>query len=46
MVNVLNHANGFIVIDEKTDKLKGGDNVKFLPINWEFYTKNLREFCS
>ena len=44
MVNVLNNCNGFIVIDKDTNKLSKGESIKFLPINWEFYSENFKEF--
>jgi molybdopterin molybdotransferase len=43
MVNVLNHCNGFVVLK---NSVKAGDIVKFLPINWEFYSKEFKEFLS
>jgi len=46
MVNVLNHCNGFIIIDKEKDKLQKGDIVKFLPINFEFYYDEFEEFLS
>jgi molybdopterin molybdotransferase len=46
MVNVLNHCNGIIIIDEKTDELKIDDNVKFLPIRWSFMRESFEEFTS
>ena len=46
MVNVLNHCNGFIILDKDTSELKKGDIVKFLPINWEFYIDEFKEFLS
>ena len=33
MVNVLNHCNGFIIVDEKIEHLKKDEMVDFLPIN-------------
>jgi molybdopterin molybdotransferase len=45
-VNVLNHCNGMIIIDEKTDKLKKDDNVKFIPIRWNFLGDSFNEFTS
>ncbi len=46
MVNVLNHCNGLIIIDAKTDKLKIGECVKFLPMRWDFMRENFVEFTS
>ncbi len=46
MVNVLNHCNGLIIIDAKTDELKAEDNVKFLPIRWDFLREDFKEFTS
>ncbi len=46
MVNVLNHCNGLIVIDPKTDLLTQGDLVKFIPMRWEFLNKEFKEFLS
>ncbi len=33
MVNVLNHCNGFMIVDEKIEQLKKDEIVDFLPIN-------------
>jgi len=46
MVNVLNHCNGMIIIDAATDELKKDDNVKFLPMRWDFMRDNFLEFTS
>jgi len=46
MVNVLNHCNGMIIIDAKTDELKKDDNVKFLPMRWNFLRDDFLEFTS
>lgn len=46
MVNVLNHCNGLIIIAPKTDILKKGDYVKFLPMRWDFLEKDLEDFMS
>ncbi len=46
MVNVLNHCNGMIIIDANTDELKTDDNVKFLPMRWDFLRENFKEFTS
>ena len=46
MVNVLNHCNGLIIIDAETNELKIGDNVKFLPIRWDFMIEDFVEFTS
>ncbi len=43
MVNVLNHCNGFIILGKSVEK---DDLVKFLPINWEFYSKEFKEFLT
>ncbi len=34
MVNVLNHCNGFIIVDEEIDKIKKDEIVEFFPINF------------
>ena len=44
MVNVLNHCNGFIILSNMN--LSKGDRVKFLPINWNFYSKDYLNFFS
>ena len=44
MVNVLNHANTIMVVDENTTKIGEGDEVKILPFNWKFYSKSYRDF--
>ncbi len=36
MVNVLNHCNGFILIDKSVSILKKGDEVKFIPTTWQY----------
>ncbi len=46
MVNVLNHCNGLIVIDPKTDTLAKDDLVKFLPMRWEFLESEFKDFLS
>jgi molybdopterin molybdotransferase len=46
MVNVLNNCNGFIIIDKDNMDIKKDNIVKFLPIYWEFYTDEFREFLS
>jgi molybdopterin molybdotransferase len=46
MVNVLNHCNGMIVIDKETNKLKTENNVKFLPIRWDFLREDFKDFTS
>ncbi len=46
MVNVLNHCNGLIVIDEMTNELKTGDTVKFLPLKWDFMREDFVKFTS
>jgi len=46
MVNVLNHCNGFIVISKEKSIIKKDEVVKFLPINFEFYSKEFEEFLS
>ncbi len=46
MVNVLNKCNGIIIIDKKRDFVEKDSKVKFLPINWNFTTKEFKEFIS
>ncbi len=46
MVNVLNHCNGFIVIDENTNFIKKEQIVNFLPINYPFYSSIFTNFTS
>lgn len=46
MVNVLNHCNALIVMAEETNKIEKEESVKVLPIQWEFFTKEFREFMS
>ncbi len=45
-VNVLNHCNGMIIIDKKTELLNKGDSVKFMPISWEFLREEFVKFTS
>lgn len=45
-VNVLNHCNGIIVIDKETDTLTENEEVKFMPIQWEFLQKDFVKFTS
>ena len=40
MVSVLSKANGMIITQNDVDSLKDNSKVKFLPIKWEFFTKN------
>ena len=44
MVNVLNYSNGFVIMEKM--EIKRGEYVKFLPINWHFYSKEFLEFLS
>ncbi len=44
MVNVLNYSNGFIILDKM--EIKKGEIVKFLPINWHFYSSKFVKFFS
>lgn len=46
MVNVLSHCNGMIVINTETDQLRKDDDVKFLPIRWNFLREDFKEFTS
>ena len=45
-VNVLNHCNGMIILDKETKALKENDNVKFMPIHWEFLKEEFEKFTS
>ncbi len=46
MVNVLNNCNGFIVLNSQTAELKKGDNIRFLPIKWNFSREDLVDFTT
>ena len=46
MVNVLNHCNGFIVVSKDKNSLKKDDYIKFLPINFDFYSEDFEDFLS
>ncbi len=46
MVNVLNHCNGFIIISKDKECIKENEIVKFLPIEWGFYTQKFKEFIT
>jgi len=39
MVNVLNHCNGFILIDKSVSKIDINDKIKFLPTTWQYRSK-------
>ncbi len=46
MVNVLTHCNSMIVLDENVEQLKKDKKVKVLPINWAFFTENLKDYLT
>lgn len=43
MVSPLSQANGYIILHRETTTLKDGSNVKFIPIDFEFYSKEKKE---
>jgi len=45
-VNVLNHCNGIIVLNSKTDQIKEKESVKFLPIRWDFTRESFEDITS
>jgi molybdopterin molybdotransferase len=44
MVNILNHCNSLILLNENVDFLQKNAKVKLLPINWKFFTKEKKGF--
>ncbi len=46
MVNVLNHCNGMVIVDAKTDMIKEGEKVNFLPMRWDFLREDFKIFTS
>lgn len=46
MVNVLNHCNAIIALDEKVEHLKAEAKVNILPINWQFFTDKAKDFLT
>ncbi len=46
MVNVLNKCNGFIIVSKDKNKIEKNEKVKFLPINWNFFSKEFKEFIT
>jgi molybdopterin molybdotransferase len=46
MVNVLTHCNSMIVLDENVKQLKKDKKVKVLPINWAFFSHDLKDFLT
>ena len=46
MVSILSSCNSMIVIDESLEKLKEGNLVKVLPINWKFFTEEKKDFLT
>jgi len=46
MVSVLNYCNSIIILDESVEKLKQNQIVNVLPINWEFWTNNNKDFLT
>jgi len=46
MVNVLNHCNGMVILDAKTDEIKKGGKVNFLPMRWDFLREDFETFTS
>ncbi|WP_200762747.1 gephyrin-like molybdotransferase Glp [Nitrosophilus alvini] len=43
MVSPLSNSNGFIILDRNTEFLETGNNVKFIPVNFEFLSKNFKD---
>lgn len=46
MVNVLNHCNSMIVLNENVEQLQPNQHVKILPINWMFFTEEKKDFLT
>ena len=46
MVNVLNHCNAILALDEKVEHLKAEAKVNILPINWQFFTDKAKDFLT
>jgi molybdopterin molybdotransferase len=44
MVNVLNHCNSLILLNENVDFLSKNSFVKIFPINWKFFTNEKKGF--
>jgi molybdopterin molybdotransferase len=46
MVSVLAQCNSLIVLDESVECLEKNSNVKILPINWKFFSKEKKDFLT
>jgi molybdopterin molybdotransferase len=46
MVNVLNHCNAMIALDEKVEQLNFDAKVNVLPINWQFFNDKAKDFLT
>jgi len=46
MVSILSICNSFLVLDENVEKLKSQQEIKILPINWKFFSKNKKEYIT
>lgn len=46
MVNVLNHCNAMIALDENVEQLNMEAKVNILPINWQFFTNKAKDFLT
>lgn len=46
MVGVLHHCNCMIILGKETEFIKKESIVKILPINWKFFSEDVRDFFS
>jgi molybdopterin molybdotransferase len=46
MVSTLSRSNCLIVLDENVSNIKKDSTIKILPINWNFFEKNSKDFLT
>lgn len=46
MVNILNHCNSMIVLDQNVNRLNSKQEVKVIPIDWQFFTNEPKDILT
>ena len=46
MVSTLSTANSIMILDENVQYLKNKQDIKILPINWNFFTQKQKDFLT
>lgn len=46
MVNVLNHCNSIIMLDSNVNRLESKQEVKVIPIDWQFFTSEPKDIIT